>query len=371
MKKYNIYYYHPLELSFKSAQTLQVLKDYYFLSKEGYEVNLYGEYNDYKDFLDIKKFIENSSVILYAKKNTKLNRLFNKIKFLLQIISDKEEKIIVTRHYRKLQEISYIKFFFNRYKIFHEMHEESFPYLIKKNFPKSKIEDIFKNIDHFIFTNDSQVELYKQEFKQKPLNYIVLYNGVELEKFKNAKYENNFVLTYLGQFNPWKNVELIFGAFSLLDARYTLKIAGGKGDDKSKEFILSMLKKYHIDQKRVQYLGFIKNEEIVDKVLNKSNLLLLPLGDNIQSKYLTSPMKLFEYMATSIPIVAVDYPTISSIIKNDEIYLAQNEMKDFATKIMQGCSESPLEKTRKMNQLALGFTYQNRSKKYSNYLQRI
>ncbi|WP_187647936.1 glycosyltransferase [Nitrosophilus labii] len=107
---------------------------------------------------------------------------------------------------------------------------------------------------------------FKKEFKKNsPVNYIILPNGVEIDKFKYTQKQDNFVLTYLGQFNKWKNIDLIFSSFSLLDEKFTLKIAGGKGDRKSIEIIEELIKKYNIDKKRVNYLGFIKQNEIVKK----------------------------------------------------------------------------------------------------------
>ena len=63
--------------------------------------------------------------------------------------------------------------------------------------------------------------------------------------------------------------------------------------------IWGIIEKYRLDSSRVIYLGYVDNKEIPNIAFNGSNLLLLPLGDNIQSMYLTSPMKLFEYMSTN------------------------------------------------------------------------
>jgi glycosyltransferase involved in cell wall biosynthesis len=104
-------------------------------------------------------------------------------------------------------------------------------------------------------------------------------------------------------------------------------------------------------------------------VLDKSHILLLPLGDNIQSKYLTSPMKLFEYMATKIPVLAVDYPSVSSIATEDEIFLAKNSAKEFANRIVEITKCEYLnKKIAKMNEKAKEFSYENRSKKYYDIL---
>ncbi|MFK5881566.1 MAG: glycosyltransferase family 4 protein [Sulfurospirillum sp.] len=369
MKKYNIYYYHPLNLSFKSAQTIQVVKDYFYLSRLGYNIKLFGNYDDINDMKEIEIFIKNSNLKIFYSKKSKFNKILNKITFLYKILKDKNQKIIITRHYKKLKEITFFYFLLKKVNFCHEMHEESFAYFFSKSINKQKIKSLFKKVNFFIFTNQSQLEFYKKEFQNIPKNFVILYNGVEIEKFTNARFEKNFKITYLGQFNVWKNVELIFKSLCLLDKKYTLRIAGGKDDKQSYEYINGLIEKYNIDKKRINYLGYVKNAEVVKKVLDNSNVLLLPLGNNIQSKYLTSPMKLFEYMATNIPVVSIKYPSITSIIKNNEIYLSDDNANSFAQNI-EKASIYDNKKIKLMNILSENFSYKKRSEKFDKYLQK-
>ena len=372
MRNYSIFYYHNLNLSFKSAQTLQVIKDYLYLSKRGYKIHLFGEYESKDDLADILEYLSDSNIKLYTSDNKKISKIKNKIRFINKIIFEKSKKIIITRHYKKLSELFFFSKIFKNIILMHEMHEESFPYLFKKKLSKNNILNLFKKVNALIFTNYSQVELYKNEFSEEPNNYIVLPNGVEIERFKDIKMANNFVLTYLGQFNEWKNVDLIFESLSLLDDKFTLRIAGGKGDEQSKEYITKLMKKYNISENRVNYLGFVKNTEI-SKVLNDSNLLLLPLGDNVQSKYLTSPMKLFEYMATKVPVLSVDYPTVNLISSHKEINFAQNNADDFSHQIKEIISKKSesLKKVKNMNILVEEYSYVNRSKKFDEFIDKF
>lgn len=47
--------------------------------------------------------------------------------------------------------------------------------------------------------------------------------------------------------------------------------------------------------------------------LSRYHALLLPLDDNLFGRWLTSPLKLWDYLATGIPIVAADLPTTREI----------------------------------------------------------
>lgn len=367
MKKYNIYYYHPLSLTFKSAQTLQIVRDYAYLAHRGYQVFLNGYIVNESDLISILQYSKNNTLHVKVR-GIGIYRTIRYVFYeLKQLLSKKN--IIVTRHYRKLEKILLLKKIFPHIKVIHEMHEEAFPYLFKKNLSKNKIEKLFSAVDGIVFTNKSQLDMYQIEFGELPSKYTILPNGVELEKFNKAKMKNNYVITYVGQFNAWKNIELLFQSLMMLDKKYTLRIAGGKGDDESKHYIEKLKRKYRIEDQRVDYKGYVDNSDIVSRVLDSSNVLVLPLGDNLQAKYLTSPMKLFEYMATSIPVVAVNYPSVNGIVSEQEIFLAKNDPEDFAKYIKKACAVACNDKILKMNHKVKQYTYENRSVAYNTFIQ--
>ena len=51
----------------------------------------------------------------------------------------------------------------------------------------------------------------------------------------------------------------------------------------------------------------------VPDLLSRSAVLLLPLADNVFGRHLTSPLKLWDYLGTSVPIVAPDLPSVAEI----------------------------------------------------------
>jgi len=350
----NVFYNHTLELKFSSAQTIQVIKDYCYLSRLGYKIYLYGNFVSNEDSKKISQFIKDYNVTIFS----------NKIMFWKTFLM-KKNKIVVTRHHKKLYETLFIKKFI-KFKNVHEMHEESFFYLFKPKYTKNYFEKLLNKTDGIIFTNYSQVEFFKKEFGYFPkFKYTTLPNGVEIEKFKDIKMCNNKVLTYTGQFNRWKNVELLFSTLSLLPQSFSLRIAGGQ-NQKDINYIKYLTKKYKLN-KRVDYKGFVDNKEIPN-ILNCSNVLLLPMGNNIQSKYLTSPMKLFEYMATKIPIVTVNYPSITSLTKEcQNIFLAENTSQDFARKILEAINKSSKNEQKCIEK----FSYDIRSKNADKFFKKL
>ena len=366
-----IFYLHRLDLTFTSAQTLQVIKDYAYLSQYGYKIHIFGTYNSIDSLNEIKSFLKNfPSVKLHAKKKHQFSSLKIWQKFIKELLSCSNKKLLITRHYKKLKNAILIKKFMDNTHIIHEMHEESFVYQFK-NISKEKFLKTINKSDIIIFTNPSQLIYFKQEFGDYPkFKYIILPNGVEFERFQIAKMKQNYIITYTGQFNKWKNTELIFATLSLLPKNFTLRIAGGKNDINSNEYIKNMMQSYNL-QGRVDYKGFIHNNEIPNNVLNGSHILFLPLGDNIQSKYLTSPMKLFEYISTKIPVLAVNHPTINSIVTEQEIFLCNNNPEDCANTILRITTiqkEYLNKKILNMNLVAKQYSYKDRSKTFNDAL---
>jgi glycosyltransferase involved in cell wall biosynthesis len=350
-----IFYYHTLKLSFKSAQTIQIIKDYAYLSRFGYKIYLYGKKENEKDFIEIVDFLKKFPNV----------KIFSSKKDFIKKFVFSNNPIVITRHINKLKKVNLLKKIKNL-KSIHEMHEESFSYLFKK-ISKNDFFSLINSVDLILFTNKSQLLFFKKEFDVLPkTKYIILPNGVEVEKFKNIKKENNKILAYTGQFNKWKNVEIMFEALSILPKEFRLKIAGGQSK-KDKEYIEFLIKKYKVSN-RVFYYGYIPHFKIPE-FLNKTNVLLVPLGDNIQSKYLTSPMKLIEYMATNIPIVTINYPAINELSCSKFLYKTDNNAQKFVENILKAVNENQdySERIRCVERLS----YKNRSKEFHKNLKVI
>ncbi len=372
-----IYYFHSLYFNFNSSQTIQVIRDYRYLSDKGFDVTLSGVYDDEQSFNDIKDYIGVHRIKIIASRGTsKLPRLMSKLRFLLDVIRhSKQKKCFVTRSYHKSREILRYRHFLPNSCVLMELHEHALPFLIqdRKRVNKRSYEKLFSLIDGLILTNYSQEKVLCDEFSSLP-RYSILPNGVETEQFSQAhppastNSSSRIVITYTGQFSRWKNIELIFQAMVLLDERYHLRIAGGKDNNESKKYIRQLTEKYSLTD-RVSFRGFVRPDKLASHVLNGSSVLLLPLGDNIESKYFTSPMKLFEYMATTIPVVAVNHPSVSMITGDDTVFLASTDPKDFARAIREAscCSEDD-ERIKRMNKIAARYSYENRASHFSDFI---
>jgi glycosyltransferase involved in cell wall biosynthesis len=183
-----------------------------------------------------------------------------------------------------------------------ELHEGGIPLTTAKSF-RRKFQWFLDSVDGIVFTNYSQLHFLANRGYAIPRNHIVLPNGVNTRYFQCAQPASlgspQVMLTYAGQFTPWKNIPLLFESLQYLPEHFRLRIAGGKVQGSSKAYVDGLVKQFHVDG-RVDYLGFVAPGQIVETVLSGSSVLLLPLGDSDIAQFATSPMKLVEYMATQI-----------------------------------------------------------------------
>jgi len=123
------------------------------------------------------------------------------------------------------------------------------------------------------------------------------------------------VVAYAGHLYPWKGVEVVLGALTLLPDVRGLIVGGHPG-----ELDLDRLRSLAASQgltERVTFTGMVDPPR-VRHLLADADVLVLPnTSSRISSSY-SSPLKLFEYMAAGRPIVASDLPAIREVLRDGE-----------------------------------------------------
>lgn len=118
---------------------------------------------------------------------------------------------------------------------------------------------------------------------------------------------------YSGQLYGWKGVEIMAEAARLLPEIIFIFV-GGSGRD------LDTFKNKFGGLKNIIMAGQRPYSEI-PLWLKAADVLVLPnSSQSEESRYATSPLKLFEYMASGVPIVASDLPSIREIVSEKEVY---------------------------------------------------
>ena len=116
------------------------------------------------------------------------------------------------------------------------------------------------------------------------------------------------IATYCGHFYPYKGVQnIIQSAVKLPDVDFYL--IGGWDSD------IARLKQKYKPSNNVFFTGFLPNK-IIPHYLTASDFLILPNSGLFPEAKTTSPLKLFEYMASSTPIIASDIDAFRGILEN-------------------------------------------------------
>lgn len=242
----------------------------------------------------------------------------------------------------------------------------------KHNFEFGK--ETFPDIINYRIFNHATILVTVSEYTKNnwvdhginPEKIEILPSGVEIKKFnvdeskrKSRKRLNlpleKFLVIYTGHLYEWKGIETIIDSAELIDSKnVTFYIIGGLKRDLQKY-------KHEIKDRKFDNINLVgyENHKKIPYYLNASDALLLPNNRDDKSKYHTSPLKLFEYMASGKPILASDLPSVRQVLDENKCYFFEPEKpRDFIEKL-EKIKENPVEASQKSAKA------KNASEKYS------
>jgi len=186
---------------------------------------------------------------------------------------------------------------------------------------------LLKRVSGLIVITNKLKEYYVREGVPEE-KIIVAPDGVDLEMFDNlmSKKEarrklgipiDKRVICYTGHLYDWKGVNILAMSMKYLSDDHICYFVGGTEEDvfKFKKFI----EKNKIPNTVV--VGYV-SPIVVPIYLAASDILVLPNIRKGLSEF-TSPLKLFEYMASKRPIVASDLPSIREILNEENAVLVE------------------------------------------------
>jgi len=197
------------------------------------------------------------------------------------------------------------------------------------DFPESKLSlfgMFLKRMRFVLVHNRWKMGRLREVFEIDPRKIMYEPNAVDVEGFDIAVNKDEArrdlalpldkkIAMYTGHLYGWKGVDTLAQAAGNLTGEFLVVFVGGTEKD-----IESFKGKYG-DDPCVFIAGHKKHSEI-PLWQKAADVLVLPntARKNI-SKYYTSPMKLFEYMASKRPIVATDIPSIREILNKTNAFI--------------------------------------------------
>ncbi len=164
-------------------------------------------------------------------------------------------------------------------------------------------------------------------FGVMPENIIVARSGVEVEKFAPSGTQaeararvglpqEGAIALYTGHLYAWKGADTLAEAAKEIPETLVVFVGGTAGD-------IAAFRASHGATKNIRIHGHVPHADI-PAWQRAADVLVLPnTAKEAISKYYTSPMKLFEYMASGTPIVASRLPSICEVLTDDTALLVE------------------------------------------------
>ena len=183
---------------------------------------------------------------------------------------------------------------------------------------------LFKRVHLIITQNQLKKDALVRDFQIDEALVFVEPNAVEIEKFnleisrdearkKLVLPEDAFLVLYTGHLFAWKGVDVLAEAAKLCSGKTTVYFVGGSDHD-----VVSFREKYS-SVPNIVIVGHKPHAEIPLWQKAADCLVLPNTATEAISNTQTSPMKLFEYMASRRPIVASNLASVREIVSEKEV----------------------------------------------------
>lgn len=195
-------------------------------------------------------------------------------------------------------------------------------------------------------------------------NVVPLPNGVDIEALAPTVSRQDmrkklgippdaFVLLYAGALEAWKGYATVLDASQKLKSVTTV-ILGGKENQVSE-----LKKKYP----NVIFLGTTPYREL-GNYQNIADVLVVPNDPNfVHDQENTSPIKLFAHLASGVPVVVTDLPSLRDIVSENEVFFFDGSVESLVQRIgeIKVDQEESLKKAVHARTKAAAHTWQSRA----------
>jgi glycosyltransferase involved in cell wall biosynthesis len=351
---------HSLEMA--RAFTKELGKDFLFIIGN----------TDEKDLLQGINYIETKySLFLKKIRARTIFYFFWLFKFFL--FQKNRKSITLFINDRKLNQICIILRLFFGFKIIFECHG------LYNTFSD---EFLVKYSDGTVFTTQGIVYLMSKRMDLSNKKHIVLPNAVDINLFNSISGpkpllrekldlpKDKFLVGYVGRFKPLgydKGIIGMMDALKLLPDNVSMCFVGGVEREIDEYKQIAQEKGI---KDRCIFVGYISPEKIASYMKAVNVLALTPPATEEFFVYHTSPMKMFEYMASKTPIIASNLPSLKEILDEKiALFIKPADVQELAKAISKLSQDSDLATYLAENAFkkVQEFTWEKRAKKVISF----
>ncbi|MCW9054546.1 MAG: glycosyltransferase [Candidatus Pacebacteria bacterium] len=199
-----------------------------------------------------------------------------------------------------------------------------------------------------------------------PENILVAHDAVDLEDFsvqadkKETRErlglpQDKSIVMYLGRLDPWKGVETLLETSHMLPEDAQVVIVG-EGSE---------LERYKQEYPSVIFTGPLPYRDLPQNQQAADVLVIPNSGKSDVSRLYTSPLKVFAHMASGVPIVASDLPSMREVLSEETATFATPDDSDSFADVITGVLEQhdeSVSKARRAVGVVRSHTWHNRAK---------
>jgi glycosyltransferase involved in cell wall biosynthesis len=199
---------------------------------------------------------------------------------------------------------------------------------------KALEKEVMNSCDQLIVTSPTT----KAEFEaitSKPIEVIT--NGYDVEQVSRKPLDDKFTLAHIGSFLSARNPQILWKALrelteenSEFNRQFQLKLIGAVSAE-----VLQSIKEFGLNN-HVNHLGYLPHHEAI--IEQRSSQVLLLIEIDLQETRCIIPGKLFEYMVSERPIIAIgpEHADFAQIIKetNTGTFFKYDELEALKTQIL-------------------------------------
>jgi len=305
------------------------------LKKAGYDVVLIAQHNR-------KETVDGIRIIPLPKPKNRFDRI-TKVAWRLFILALKEKADVYHFHDPELIPIGLILRLFGK-KVIYDVHELVYfdigdKYWLKFQVTKKLVQWVYsvleklsiKFFDQLILAEDGYESYFTQRYRDFK-RYTIIRNFPIISLIDSAGpidngIKENPMIIYAGGLTRIRGIEEIIQAMQFIGDKAELWLLGEWENEEFKKECKSLE-----GWKYTKYLGLKPLEKVYSymKVANIGISILYPVKN-----YVTSlPIKAFEYMACSLPIVMSNFPYWQKIFRECALFVDSYNPEDIADKIL-------------------------------------
>ncbi len=208
----------------------------------------------------------------------------------------------------------------------------------------------------------------------RPEKIFVSADGVDLKQFnikeskEGCREKINLpldekILLYTGHLYKWKGADVLVQASKFLKNNIAVYFVGG-----TKKHVREFKEKY--SDLDINIVGHKPYSQMA-LWLKSADLLVLPNSAKQKISHWTSPIKMFEYMASKRPIIASDIPSIREILNENNAFLVKPDNPRKLAEAIANALETPVFSDKISNQAfqdVQAYTWQKRAENILKFI---